>query len=328
MGSRADRSWASISTFGIALLFLGLGFAIQVSYPNFAHITESALLALALYSQSRGHRGTALAFACAGLFCKPSMSYVYGLILVILITMDLLRSRVSVSHFVRAFAPAAITGTVLIVIFATLYSPVSAIRTLFPVEGAIAYHDQNFGFFSGIGRRFWNPPNVPWIYYLFDFSGFWIGSSIFLAVSGAMAWTRWHRQVDANILDARRDEILWTCAILHLAFVFLFFGNQWSWICYSFILVLGVSLAGDLSPIKSKAGVAPLRPRADQLDRSRLVYRQVLARTCRSPTLASIGRRPSAACSLPPPHWAHLERSQPQVPANRIACRPSLDDPQ
>ncbi len=239
-------------TFGIALLFIGLGFAIQVSYPNLAHVLESAMIALALCSQSRGHRSTALAFACAGLFCKPSMSYVYGLVLVILIATDLLRSRAGVSDFVRALAPAAITGTVLIVILATLYSPASAIRTLFPVEGFIAYHDQNFGFFRGIGRDFWNPPNLPWAFYLVDFSGFWIAGSIFLIACGAIAWTRWHRQTAANTLDTRRDEIIWTCAILHVAFVCLFFGNMWSWICYSTILILGIAAAADLSSMNRR----------------------------------------------------------------------------
>src|SRR6266478_6909742 len=134
-------------TLGIALLFIELGFAIQASYPNLAQILESALIALALSSQSRGHRGNALAFTTAGLFCKPSMSYVYGLVLVTLIAVELLRSRASLSDIVRAYAPAVITGTVLIVILAMLYSPASAIRTMFPVEGTIAYHRQNFGFF-------------------------------------------------------------------------------------------------------------------------------------------------------------------------------------
>ena len=239
-------------TFGLALLFIGLGFAIQVSYPNLTHIMESAFIALALCSQSRGNRITALAFACAGLFCKPSMSYVYGLVLVILITLDLLRSRSRISEFIQAFAPAAVTGTVLIVMLATLYGPASVFQTLLPVQGLSTYHGQNFGFFGGIGRSFWNPPNVPWIYYLFDFSGFWIASSIFLVVCGAIAWTRWRRETAATTLDARRNEILWTCAILHLAFVFFFFGNQWSWICYSFILILGVAAAADLAPINRR----------------------------------------------------------------------------
>jgi hypothetical protein len=237
---------------GLALLFIGLGFAIQVAYPNLAHIVESALIALALCSQSRGDRTTALAFACAGLFCKPSMSYVYGLVLVILIAMNLLRSRAGVYDFVRAFAPAAITGTVLIVILATLYGPVSAFRTLLPIQGLSTYHDQNFGFFQGIGRSFWNPLKVPWIFYLIDFSGFWIVSSIFLVVCGAMAWARWHRQTELTTLHRHSDELIWTCAILHLAFVCFFFGNKWSWICYSFILILGVATAADLSPMNRR----------------------------------------------------------------------------
>jgi hypothetical protein len=239
-------------TFGLALLFIGLGFAIQVSYPNLTHIMESAFIALALRSQSRGNRTTALAFACAALFCKPSMSYVYGLILFILMTLDLLRSRSGVSGLVRAFAPAAVTGTILIVVLGIFYGPASVFQTLLPVQGLSTYHGQDFGFFGGIGRSFWNPPNVPWIYYLFDFSGFWIASSVFLVGCGAMAWTRWHRRIAATAFDARRDEILWTCAILHLTFVFFFFGNQWSWICYSFILILGVAAAADLSPINRR----------------------------------------------------------------------------
>ncbi len=238
--------------FGLALLFIGLGSAIQVTYPNLAHILESALLAVALSSHSRGRRNTALVFACAGLFCKPSMSYVYGLVLVILIAMDLFRSRARVSDFVRAFAPAAITGIVLMVILATLYSPTSLIRTLLPVQGTIAYHDQNFGFFRGIGRNFWNRSNVPWFFYLIDFSGFWLAGSIYLVTCGTAAWIRWHRQLAAITLDTRRDEILWTCAALHVAFVCFFFGNQWSWICYAFILVLGIAVAADLSPMNRR----------------------------------------------------------------------------
>ena len=242
-------------TFGIAILVIGLGFAIQVSYPNLAHIMESALLALALSSHSRGHRDTALAFTCAALFCKPSMSYVYGLVLVILITIELLRSGASLSGFVRAFAPAATIGIVLVVIFAAFYSPASAIRTLFPLQGISTYHDQNFGFFHGIGRSFWNPPNLPWLFYLIDLSGFWNASSMFLVVCGAMTGIHWYRQKELTILERQRDEIVWTCAILHLAFIFFFFGNKWSWICYSFILIVGVAAAADLTAMNRRVAL-------------------------------------------------------------------------
>ena len=234
-------------TLGTALLFIALGFAIQASYPNLAQIMESALIALALSSQSRGHRATALAFVTAGLFCKPSMSYVYGLVLVTLIAVELFRSRASLSDIVRVFAPAFITGTLLIVILATLYSPGSLIRTLIPVQGMRTYHGQHFGFFSASGRGFWNPPKVPWFFHLIDFSGFWIAGSIFLVVCGAIAWIRWNRQIAAGTVDAHRNEILWTSAILHVTFVLVFFGNQWSWNYYSYILILGVAAAADLS---------------------------------------------------------------------------------
>ena len=242
-------------TLGVALLIIELGFAIQASYPNLAQILESALIALALSSQSRGHRDTALALTTAGLFCKPSMSYAYGLVLVILIAVDLLRSRAGLFEFVRAFAPAVITGTILIAILATFYSPGSLIRTLIPVQGMRTYRGQHFGFFSASGRSFWSPRNAPWFFYLIDFSGFWIASSIFLVGCGAMAWIRWNRQIAAGTVDAHRDEILWTSAILHATFVFVFFGNQWSWNYYSFILILGVAAAADLTATNRKLAV-------------------------------------------------------------------------
>ena len=81
-------------TFGLALLFIGLGFAIQVRLSKpYAHIMESALLAPALYFTIAWRSSDALAFTCAALFCKPSMSYVYGLVLVVLIVMDLFVGR-------------------------------------------------------------------------------------------------------------------------------------------------------------------------------------------------------------------------------------------
>ena len=43
-------------------------------------------------------------------------------------------------------------------------------------------------------------------------------------------------------------EIIVTCAILHLAFLAFFFGNQWSWIYYSYLPIIGCAIALNFGP--------------------------------------------------------------------------------
>src|ERR1700719_1838988 len=72
-----------VGAVGIALAFITLGYAFQASYVNFAHALEALLLCLALAAQARGSYSSALACATAAVFAKPSMGYVYGLLLVV-----------------------------------------------------------------------------------------------------------------------------------------------------------------------------------------------------------------------------------------------------
>ncbi|MGB3549901.1 MAG: hypothetical protein WA993_04360 [Candidatus Binatus sp.] len=70
---------------GLALIAITLGFAVQASYPSLAQAVEAVLLVCALAYQARGSRASALAFACAAVFTKPSMGYIYSLVLLVAI---------------------------------------------------------------------------------------------------------------------------------------------------------------------------------------------------------------------------------------------------
>jgi len=240
-----------VAGIGLALTIVALGFAFQSSYPNLAQALEATLLCHAIAEQARGSRINALAIATAAIFAKPSMGYIYGLLLIILIVRDLARTGVTPRRLIDTFAPAAIVFLTLATTLCLVYGGQAFIRTALPVEGATAYHTLNFGL-MGSGRALWDPKGVPWTYYLVDAVGFWIASGAVLFAAALLQL----RARYAEKLPARRGEIIVTCAILHLAFLILFFGNQWSWIYYSYLPVIGCAIVVSLGPVQRRIGVA------------------------------------------------------------------------
>lgn len=246
-----------IGAIGIALLVIALGLIIQASYPSLAEATEQVLLTLALAEQAHGKPRTALAFATAATFAKPSMAYFYGLILTVLIAVDLLRSKMPLRGWIRAFIPAAVTGLTLALVLGYQYGPSSLLKTLFPIEGFRNYQALGFGFFGGSGRGFWDIGNIPWLAYFLEMTAFWTAATLFLISVAPFAAARWIRDLgrDELSLQFRQSELIVTCAVLHVLFITVLFGNQWSWFYYAYLLVLGSAIAVGLSPIGRRAGI-------------------------------------------------------------------------
>ncbi len=230
-----------LGAIGLAIAIIALGFAVQTMYPALTHAVEAVLLCCALAEQARGARSPALAFASAAIFAKPSMGYVYSALLVLLIAHDLWRADAPAKRWLHAFAPAAITSGALAALLTLIYGPIPFARTILPLEGLATYRNEHFGVL-GSGRQFWDP-GLSWLYYIVDFAGFWLLGGVFLIVCGALAMRQMSRAAAVEV--SRKQEIVVTCALLHLAFVMVFFGNQWSWIYYSYFLVIGVAAAAD-----------------------------------------------------------------------------------
>ena len=235
---------------GLVVAIIALGFAFQSSYPNLAQAIEAVLMCLAIAQQARGSRVNALAFTAAAVFAKPSMGYVYGLVLIILIVRDLARTGFSLRPLLKAVAPAAIVFVGLGTTLSLAYGITAFLRAVLPIEGAGAYHSLNFGL-MGSGRALWDPNSLPWIHYFIDASGLWIASGAIL-VSAALLQLR---ATDTDETSKRRGEVIVTCAILHLAFLTLFFGNQWSWIYYSYLPVIGCATAVNLGAVQRRVGL-------------------------------------------------------------------------
>jgi hypothetical protein len=236
---------------GVALTITTAGYAYQATYVNFAHAIEAALISHAIAEQACGRRINALALASVSVFAKPAMGFVYSLLLAVLIVGRLISDGVDFRRWAAAFAPTAIAFVSIAVALASIYGTATFIHTALPMEGARNYRALNFGI-TRAGANFWDPPGLPWSIYLVDVSGFWILATVLLFF--AAAYQLVHVYVGGATFEAR-SEILVTCAILHLAFVALFFGNQSSWIYYSYLLVIGCAIAADLGRNARRIGL-------------------------------------------------------------------------
>jgi hypothetical protein len=216
---------------------LALPDLLRSSYDVLVQALEPALLVHALAEQARGRRDRALALVTTAAFVKPSMAYVYGLLLLatIILTID----RSDVRAWRQALTPAAATGATLALILATVYGLGPLVHTLFPTAGIEVYRQSHFGFFHGTGRDFWYRPGAGVRGYFRYEIGYWLAGT-FLLIGGAMeSLVRWVRKRPPQV--AHNDEVVFTCALLHLTFVTLFFGHRFSWKYYHSLFLLGLA---------------------------------------------------------------------------------------
>jgi hypothetical protein len=229
---------------GLTMMAVTMPYVVMPSYPNLTHALEAVLICHALAEQAAGRRTRALALTTVCAFVKPSMAYVYGLVLLLWVGWDVVRGR---EPFRRAaWRVALATGGPALVIGGTLLTAFGwqpLLGTLFPLAAVKNYGALNYGFF-GAGRNFWRPPEATWRYYVGTGAGLWLTASLVLLTAGVAAAWRQGRRARTTPPD-RRDEIIVTAAVLHVAFVTLFFGHGWSWLFYSFLLFLGVALVID-----------------------------------------------------------------------------------
>ncbi|GAC1466303.1 MAG: hypothetical protein NVSMB9_06690 [Isosphaeraceae bacterium] len=218
---------------GIALIVLAMPDMLLTSIVVLVHVLEHTLLVNALAFQARGRRGLALALATVCLFVKPSMAYLYGLILLMSAWRagDLARKRWRIT-----LAPAVVTALFLSAFLIAIHGGRPLLTTLLPGNGMEVYRQSHHGFFRGIGRDFWVIPNGGLRDYLRYEVGSWIAGTFVLGAGGILSVLRIIQRRATRI-----DEIVSTCALLHFGFVTLFFGNRWSWAYYYAILILGLA---------------------------------------------------------------------------------------
>jgi hypothetical protein len=222
---------------GVALIAAAMPDLLRSSYDVLVQALEPALLVHALAELARGRRDRSLALATAAAFVKPSMSYVFGLCLLIAIAATI--DRTDRNAWRRALGPALVTGATLAVVLAAVYGVSPLVRTLVPTGGIDVYRESRFGFFHGTGRDFWYRPGAGLRGYLRYEIGYWLAGTFVLIVGGLGSLLRIVRKIPPKV--AHNDEVVLVCAVLHVSFVTLFFGHSFSWKYYLAIFLLGLA---------------------------------------------------------------------------------------
>lgn len=265
-------------TAGRILLVLSLPLILTFG-ADLPHTLEPALLSLGLLSQAKGQRGRALAFAAAACFSKPSMGYLYGLVLLSFIFLDSRESMVPPDAVyssnprpsyacgqgvqtkglpcrwaglrfngpVLSLVPAVCTAFSLSLLLSIIFGLKTVLRSLLPLSGARAYRALHLGW-SGVAKELLYFPGVKLGYYIGTPVGFWVSATVYLTAAAASVGVMTNRTA---LRTANREMIL-TCAILHLGFIALFYGFPSSWTYYSYVLVAGI-IATQAWPVAGTA---------------------------------------------------------------------------
>jgi hypothetical protein len=233
---------------GRALVLLTLPFVVWLGGDP-PHALEPVLLSAGLLMHAKGKREQALAFATAACFAKPVMAYLYGLILLIFIVVDLRRQRnLGTAALARAAAPAALTGLSLALLLGIAFGPIVLLSSLLPLTGSHAYRALHFGW-SGTGLGLFYFPGVRPTYYFGTPVTFWLCATLYLIAAVPL---RGWRMLRSRIPAPGNYEIALTCFLLHLGFVGLFYGAPASWTNYAYILVMGVAATDAWSAANSR----------------------------------------------------------------------------
>ena len=135
---------------GVALLALAMPDLLRSSYDVLVQVLEPALLVHALAELAMGRRDRALALVSASAFVKPSMSYVFGLSLLIAIALTI--DRKDRAAWRRALVPAIVTGATLAVVLGAVYGVGLLVNTLIPTGGMAVYREGRLGFSTARGE--------------------------------------------------------------------------------------------------------------------------------------------------------------------------------
>ncbi len=254
---------AGIGRKGVWVMLAALPMAVMPAYLTLTHPLEAMLILLGLAAQAEGRRAQALTLATVCVFVKPSMGYVYGFVLVVIVVWNIVRHRrVGVGErglaILRQVGPAAVVGVVLFVGLSVYFGTGAVVRTLAPTTGAKTYAATGFGFFRESGRAFWWPGSVV------DF--FITPAFVFLLAAVASlvgaVWAGW-MLIRRPVISARQIvsrqrawEILLTAGILHSAFLAGFYGWTGSWSYYSYLPAIGLMLVVVLLPVRRDARLA------------------------------------------------------------------------
>ncbi len=238
MGMALARFAAAMGLRSWPLIFLlcALPVAIMPCYLTLTHPLEALLLMWAIGEEAAGRRSVALAICTACLFVKPSMGYVYGLLLVLWTLWDFRRRHEGISGLWRRTWPALTTAVAMSLLTAGVFGWRSLLLTILPLTGMKTYHDTHFGFFLGSGLDFWSPLKHDPAYYIITPAGIWL-----LCAALTIWWVlRLLPRLRRGLPEAQVETLV-SIGLMLLAFLIGFYGWVKSWEYYAYLPILFVA---------------------------------------------------------------------------------------
>lgn len=241
-------SYLESNTAGQAMVLACLPFMVALG-ADLPHALEPALLSVGLLLQAQGSRSQSLALATAACFTKPAMGYLYGLLLLIFIVVELHRDgKLGIAGIWRMLAPAALTGLGLAILLGMTFGGIALVRSLLPLTGAQVYRTLHFGW-SGTAKQLFYFPGIRPAYYIGTPITFWLCATFYLIASAVLVgW----RILQRRIAAPGNYEIVLTCVLLYVGFLGLFYGPPASWTYYVYLLVMGVIATAAWSAAASR----------------------------------------------------------------------------
>lgn len=222
---------------GTALAIAALPLTFPPTYPNLAHGLEAVLIAHALAEIAAGRLDRSLVLTALAALTKPSMAYVLGALVVGALAV---RDRGRGKNLLKSLRPLMLVAVPVLVVLAGWFGVAVLVRTQWPGTTADLYRSARYGFFRGIGRDFWLPPQATWRSYLGTARGYWLAASAVLVVVGVSSVPRVLLRGGAEAIPRRAAGVVGACALLHVAFVAAFFGGENSWLYYAYLLTIGL----------------------------------------------------------------------------------------
>jgi len=235
------------------LVLLSTSYLFCFTWFTTTHVLEPALIILCLVRYLKRSFASALLLATLALLVKPTLAYFAGLFLVFVMLTS--RDGASLSRHLKRFM-LNITPSLLLLFSYTAYVLPKwgwqvYFNSLVPVSGMSVYQESTYGFL-GRGKIFWLPvtDDLGYLleYYFLTPTAVWIIGSLLLVYFTILTAIQWMKTRSLSI----QQRCVLICGFLHLAFVCVLFGNEWSWTYATYLVILGVAACLSLLPTLSK----------------------------------------------------------------------------
>ena len=211
--------------------------------PNLPYLLVQLSMMFGLAFALQGRLRTALAVSAVGCWSVPTVTLLFSAALLAALCLQWWATpNRTLRSLVRDVAPGAAAYLGIGLLLAACFGWRSVIATALPLQGMAFYKSVHYGMFTSL-KIFLHPGYAPfwkWSplrYYLCDRATWWMLGTLMLFGFTASAV---YRSIKQRTVPTGNDLVVLLCAVIHVAFITLAYGNPTQHIIYDLIIVAGV----------------------------------------------------------------------------------------